>query len=64
MDNRNYQLASIIIHQGQDVTSGHYVSVLAVGATGKWVHANDALIEVKPWSRNAKDMYMAFYEEI
>ncbi|XP_058863591.1 uncharacterized protein LOC117970172 isoform X1 [Acipenser ruthenus] len=64
VDDRNYQLSSIIIHQGQGVDSGHYVSVLAVGATGKWVHANDTLIEVKSWPRNAKDMYMAFYEEI
>ena len=58
-----YRLRGVIVHEGPNITVGHYVSYFA--AEDKWIEANDTTIQEVPWDMVRKrDVYILFYERV
>ena len=62
-DNSEYQLyriTGVIVHEGPNIESGHYISYFAVG--DNWIKANDSSVQEVPWDIVRKEkIYLMFY---
>ena len=59
--NIKYHLCSVIVHEGNHITSGHYVCYIK--KNGNWFYASDEIVKVSsPMVATNQDAYILFYE--